>query len=102
MERFNIYCTPEQTERAWRLGAPITAVGVEGIVKVTGRRCVINGWVYKIPTREQMFGWLAMTDIVIKMTRQAYYDAENGDERAINDALTYLEADGKENRTHGC
>ena len=45
MNRYTIYCTPEQTKRAYELGAPLEKTSLEY-------------WKNKIPTIEQMCGWL--------------------------------------------
>lgn len=47
MNQYVIYCTPEQTTRAYKLGAPIEYYGVfidnDNLIK-------LNGAVYRIPT----------------------------------------------------
>lgn len=51
---YTIYCTPEQTKKALKLGAQMETVG-----KMDDRPSVQNGFVFKIiPTAEQMIGWL--------------------------------------------
>ena len=45
MNKYTIYCTSEQTKRAYELGAPIEKTSLEY-------------WKNKIPTIEQMCGWL--------------------------------------------
>lgn len=48
MDKYTIYCTGEQTKKALELGAPIS----------TCWSPLIEEWIYKIPTAEQMIGWL--------------------------------------------
>lgn len=45
MNKYTIYCTSEQTKRAYELGAPLEKTSLEY-------------WKNKIPTIEQMCGWL--------------------------------------------
>lgn len=45
MNQYTIYCTEEQTKKALELGAPITHNGLDNTP-------------LKIPTAEQMLGWL--------------------------------------------
>lgn len=55
MEQYTVYCTEEQTERAFELGAPINYYGIfvddDNVMK-------LNGAVYRIPTVDQMRKWL--------------------------------------------
>lgn len=65
MERYTIYCTPEQTRKALQLCAPIDKVPISGR---ENRPCFFTkspdeeGWndcdAYYCPTAEQMIGWL--------------------------------------------
>lgn len=65
MERYTIYCTPEQTRKALQLCAPIDKVPISGR---ENRPCFFTkspdeeGWndcdAYYCPTAEQMCGWL--------------------------------------------
>lgn len=61
MNRYTIYCTPEQTKKALELGAPIEELVNHPLDKkicdkyhflVIGEKC------YNNPTTEQMLGWL--------------------------------------------
>lgn len=54
MEEYTILCTPEQTKKALKLGAPIEKLSL---------RIFINEERYKNPTAEQMIGWLEEQDI---------------------------------------
>ena len=45
MNKYTIYCTSEQTKRAYELGAPL-------------EKTCLEVWKNKIPTIEQMCGWL--------------------------------------------
>lgn len=65
MQDFTIYCTEQQTRRAFKLGAPIKHISneygyekgdvflLDNIVYIADRNAA-----YKIPTAEQMIGWL--------------------------------------------
>ena len=57
MNRYTIYCTPEQTKKALELGAPIINYPLisspYGIPKFEEK-----GIAYIIPTAEQMIGWI--------------------------------------------
>lgn len=58
MNKYTIYCTPEQTQKALALGAPIEyeTYCINGI-----SRKVTDGsgeYIIIIPTAEQMIGWL--------------------------------------------
>ena len=55
MERYAIYCTAEQTKKALELGAPIHALYIEGNHEL---------WEYKIPTAEQMVGWMEEQELI--------------------------------------
>lgn len=58
MNRYTIYCTPEQTKKALELGAPIQLwIGFEATHIPTGS-FIENNVLYFIPTAEQMIGWL--------------------------------------------
>lgn len=66
MNRYTIYCTPEQTRKALELGAPIERDGFED------RPYVYIDGAYLIPTAEQMIGWLeeqeSFSNICIRKT----------------------------------
>lgn len=60
MNKFTIYCSQEQTKRAYELGAPIEkSLGISHGVKTTSITPEHEGSFYGvIPTVEQMKGWL--------------------------------------------
>ena len=56
MDNFTLHCTEEQTKKALELGAPIEYAN---IVDIRAKRFVNSDTgVYKIPTAEEMIGWL--------------------------------------------
>lgn len=55
MNRYTIYCTPEQTRKALELGAPIELLNYEPTILQT--TITLKGYAI-IPTAEQMIGWL--------------------------------------------
>lgn len=72
MNRYTIYCTPEQIKRALELGAPI-----EVDFQFNFKTAIINRIAYIVPTAEQMIGWLeenGILDIVIsrRMSPKTY------------------------------
>lgn len=66
MEKYTFFCTPEQTKVSYGLGAPIDTK----LTKSNGYACVviddagINVF-GKIPTLEQMCGWLAYENGIV-------------------------------------
>lgn len=72
MNGYSIYCTPEQTKKAFELGVPINTIGctrgeipllddyVE-LVVMDDNTSIIS----EIPTAEQMIGWLKEQEITI-------------------------------------
>lgn len=57
MNRFTIYCTEEQTKRAYKLGAPLEIGFGKGTICC--QKLDTEGYTQrKIPTTEQMIGWL--------------------------------------------
>lgn len=58
MDRYTIFCTEEQTKKAFELGAPM--VKVQGFVDKYPQVMWISkvGYIVAIPTAEQMLGWL--------------------------------------------
>ena len=66
MDKYTIYCTEEQTKKAFELGAPIKKVlhPTTWFNEVYPKRCHIdileypNGCTLAIPTAEQMICWL--------------------------------------------
>lgn len=57
MNRYKIYCTPEQTQKALKLGAPIK---IECFSTATE-----DHWHEVIPTAEEMIGWLEEQGILV-------------------------------------
>lgn len=57
MQDYSIYCTKEQTERAYKLGALISKV-VENFNAIPTCYIDKSNTLYEIPTAEQMCGWL--------------------------------------------
>lgn len=67
MDEYTIYCTEEQTKKAFELGAPINTIGC-----TRGEIPLLDGYVElvvmddntsiigEIPTAEQMLGWLRL------------------------------------------
>lgn len=99
MSDFTIFCTAEQTKRAYELGAPIEAnkafskgvdmpstICVYGDIKNKDQWGVGECIVLHTPTTQQMIGWLRTQGI-------AYHFGETAQsEKAIIDAaLDYLE-----------
>lgn len=70
MNNYTIYCTEEQTKMARKLGAPIEVKTIEETPKDWQGKAYFTGMATcaKLPTAEQMLGWLldnGITDIVI-------------------------------------
>lgn len=79
MNRYTLYCTPEQTKRALELGAPIIKEKVgkcitEGLARLG---CIDeeNEYDCLIPTAEQMINWLEeqVGIVVIEITEDAEF-----------------------------
>lgn len=71
MNRYTIYCTEKQTHKALELGAPIKQVFYNVVTKDALKRynlVFIAGKEYKIPTAEEMIGWLEDKGIYIDIT----------------------------------
>lgn len=60
MKRYIIYCTESQTKKALELGAPI-----EVDFQFNSKTAIINKITYRVPTAEQMIGWLGEQGIWI-------------------------------------
>lgn len=65
MVRFTIYCTEEQTKKALEFGAPIEVIVKNHKGNVTTDSMILNGDLCRIPTSEQMIGWLEIRKIFI-------------------------------------
>lgn len=75
MDRYTIYCTREQTKKAFELGAPIERgheysryfnIGVPTYYDDNDEVCRVKNSVIFIPTAEQMIGWLEEQGISVK------------------------------------
>lgn len=116
MEIYTIRCTPEQTKRAYNLGAPIQkGQGIYHGVKTISITPQHEGSFYVIvPTIQQMIGWLrkekyfsfnvidgCYSNIKIKVTfgieliYEDWGDTEKNTLKAIDAALSYLEKKGE-------
>lgn len=58
MNRYTIYCTPEQTKKALELGAPIRFASINDIRLGRYIETECDKETYEIPTAVQMVGWL--------------------------------------------
>lgn len=73
MDKYIIYCTPEQTKMALKLGAPIQLwKGFEATHTPTGS-FIENNVLYFIPTAEQMIMWLEEQRILIEIYYNSTY-----------------------------
>lgn len=66
MDEFTIYCTPEQTKKAYELGAPICKCAKDNNdpdLTVDGWGSFDGYWLL-IPTAEQMIGWLEVQGLI--------------------------------------
>lgn len=61
MNKYQIYCTLEQTKKALELGAPIEEFC--GLFPTA----FVDGTIYDIPTAEQMIGWLEDQDLITEV-----------------------------------
>ena len=64
MNKYTIYCTPEQTKKAFELGAPIQFASINDIRFGRYIEVESNNETYEIPTTEQMIGWLEEQGII--------------------------------------
>ena len=69
MKRYTIYCTPEQTNKAKELGAPIEVLYTKDDYQQRNPTISIKGefikFDYFVPTAEQIIGWLEEHDEII-------------------------------------
>lgn len=85
MEKYTIYCTKEQTKKAFELGAPLAMGGSRKIFNAMGVKdksfeeaydfegvVIINDNVYLSPTSEQMINWLDEKEIYIEIVLSPY------------------------------
>lgn len=65
MNKYNLFCTEEQTRKALELGAPIVQGPMLEILRnEIGERCFLSGTsLYWFPTAEEMIGWLEENNI---------------------------------------
>lgn len=72
ISEYNIYCTSEQTKKALELGAPIDICN-ERITNIPPRVWIEDRheW-YKLPTAEQMIGWLEEQGIMFDIIQCVY------------------------------
>lgn len=97
MNQFTIYCTPEQTQKALELGAPIVLSEKRDVYndypqEIPGKIgkyftfeeayscCFCNNYgAYKIPTAEQIIGWLyeqeKFSNICVRKTMGGNYSS---------------------------
>lgn len=63
MKQYTIYCSEEQTKRAYDLEAPIDecSYSINPHIRLGAGRCLI------IPTAEQMIGWLNTHDLNVSV-----------------------------------
>lgn len=71
MKKYTIYCTPEQTRKAIKLGAPIKECGYYYKQKI-GCETISDTDLRIIPTAEQMRGWL-MDKLCAKTFQTKHY-----------------------------
>lgn len=71
MEQYTIYCSPEQTKKAFELGAPIVLLpnyeeykGFPFVRHTNG-----NEYPCVIPTAEQMIGWIEQQGMFIQVMK---------------------------------
>lgn len=71
MNRYKIPCTEEQTRKARELGAPIEVKSIEDAPKEWYGKAYFTGMstCAKIPTAEEMIGWLEHAKIEIDITK---------------------------------
>lgn len=68
IQDYSVYCTPEQTNRALKLGAPLETC--DWRITNTNKYIELDnekGWHIQIPTAEQIAGWLLeyVNDIIV-------------------------------------
>lgn len=70
MDKFTIYCTAEQTRKAFELGAPIQYASINDVR--LERYIYVGEEYYVFPTAEQMIGWLEDQDIYFEIDHYTY------------------------------
>lgn len=68
MNRYTIYCTEEQTEKAFELGCPLYRLHGTGCSDYIDMLVISDTEAYTIPTAEQMVGWLEDKELLISIT----------------------------------
>ena len=76
MNKYTIYCTPEQTRKALGIGASLQFLGYRDCTgwdnePVHKNSICVNSKFYEIPTAEQMIGWLEEQGLCIEPYRTA-------------------------------
>lgn len=66
MQDYEIRCTPEQTKRAYKLGAPITLIHANHQGSVFDGMMMIGDDLFHIPTAEQLRGWLREKGYIVR------------------------------------
>ena len=69
MNRYTIYCTPEQTKKALELGAPIN--------KRYNRFEEFDECILDKPTAEEMIGWLQEQGVYVEITKSFIADYQS-------------------------
>lgn len=67
MEKYTIYCTEEQTKKAFELGAPIKTISYDPPVPSPTGWVMHKGNCCKPPTTEQMIGWMEEQGFAIEI-----------------------------------
>lgn len=73
MNKYTIYCTTKQTEKAFKLGAHVEE-DCSTLRHDASRTTYINDRYYSYPTAEQMLGWLEERDIIEEIEVGIYED----------------------------
>lgn len=78
MNKYTIYCTPQQTKKALELGAPMNYVETNTPTpNITRIQCGFETDIYvEIPTAEQMVGWLDEQGVKINFYSSSRYTYE--------------------------
>lgn len=65
MNDYSIYCTPEQTQKAFELGAPLYKLYGSSLSDYVNMLKISDSESYIIPTAEEMIGWLDTKEVLI-------------------------------------
>lgn len=98
MNKYTIYCSPEQTRKALELGAPILLVPEEFYTEEKHFRMEIEGENASVilPTTQQMIGWLEEQGVIDYYINRDMYDELN-----YLDTYGFFVDFGKKNRLVG-